>query len=458
MRRSWRDPALWLGLLGSLLVLVGTTAACWVAPDFVARPFWASMSTLGTWPGRIVLLIGIVALAIAFVLARRSGRPGVLAGVWYAPLLVAPPVLSRDVYAYLDQGWLAANGNPYVTPMGVVSPFARLCDDFWRGTTTVYPPLTLKLQAGIVSLGQENPVLTILLMRLPVVAGLALIGWLAPRVARKVYGGVRDDARVRWLFLLNPLTVIHLVGGGHNDAVMIAMVVVACALATTRYGYLTGALAAGVAMSVKQPGLLAAPLVALIAWPSRDLARRLVRGIGATLLAIAGFVASTAATGLGFGWLKADGAPSRAYTQSPASLVRLAVQDIHPFRDGTVFSVVLAVTMLAFVGVVVWLWLTRWRTPLAIGAWGYLAFAALGPGLQPWYLLYSLVFVAMIRVRPRGVALVSAWVTSLVATNAFTDSWNVSTLWGFLGTLPVALAVGWFLWRPRAELVGSPSV
>lgn len=452
MRHSWTQPGTWLGLLGSLLVLVGASAAPWQAPHVRTRG-WGWFAAVGQPAGQLLLGAGVALLCVAFFLLAPRRAPGPssawVAALWYVPLLVAPPVLSRDVYAYLDQGWLTAGGNPYETPMGVVSPFAGLVDDFWRGTTAVYPPLALELQRGVVALGGGDVVTTVLLMRLPVLGSVALVAWLAPRLAARVPGGLHDADRVRWLFLLNPLTVVHLVGGAHNDAVMIALVVLACWLATTRGGYVTGAVVAGLAACTKQPGLLAAVLVALIALPPRALGRRVAAAAGAVAIALAAFAVATAATGLGYGWTRSDASPAKAYTQSPGSLLRSTVKSFSPIKDPQLYGLVIAVFAVALVAVLAWLWLTRWRHPLEVGAWGYLAYAALGPGLQPWYLLYAVVFLAMIPCSHRAWVALCAWVASLLFAPWVSETVGTTSLPSFALSLPVASLAAWLVHRDR---------
>ena len=52
---------------------------------------------------------------------------------------------------------------------------------------------------------------------------MALIGWAVVQLARRC--GVIPQAAV-WLGVLNPLTILHLVGGIHNEAILLGLLLV----------------------------------------------------------------------------------------------------------------------------------------------------------------------------------------------------------------------------------------
>lgn len=448
-----------LGLLGSVLVAVGALSARFVAREFLAMPAWGALAALPDVAGRLLLAAGIVVVAVAFALLdprHRRVDARRVAALWYLPLLLVPPVVSRDMYAYVDQGWMALHVDPYTTGMGTVGPFTHLVDDFWRGTTTVYPPLALLVQASVVVISSGSVVAAVLLMRLPVVASLAVIAWLAPVVARRITGGAADAGRVRWIALLNPITVVHLVGGGHNDAVMIALVVAAVALATTRQGFWTGSVVAGLAMAAKQPGLLAAVAVALVAAPAATLVRRVGAAVAAVVVALATFALVSVAT-YGFGWLTGDGAPTTVETQSPACLASLVASAATGIGYPSAYAVALPLALAALGVVLLALWLGRWREPVAFLALALLAFAALGPGLQPWYLAYGLVVAAAARLSSRAWVLVWAWAAQVCVGNYLAEAWGMLTLHTFAWSLPAALVTGaaaWW-WQRGPRLSGA---
>ncbi|MGL5406567.1 MAG: polyprenol phosphomannose-dependent alpha 1,6 mannosyltransferase MptB [Propionibacteriaceae bacterium] len=455
LRRSY--AGLTLGTASTLCLALGNTASHWMPANFAVLEPWRTVAAMGHPVGYVLEIVGLLGICVAFGLVRpydgKQIDPRIIAICWFIPFVIAPPVLSRDVYAYLDQGWVVGHGDPYHTPMGTVSPYAYLVDDFWRGTTPVYPPLALAIQWLMVVLGRGHVVATVLLMRLPVVCSLAVLSEATPRLTKRIAGTVKDPARIRWFILLNPIVVVHLMGGGHNDAAMIALVVLACLLATTKYGFWTGSLVAGLAMAAKQPGLMAAVLVALLAYPGLSFIRRCMAAVGAIAVALASFVAVSVGTGMGFGWIGANGSPTKALTQSPASLIRLIFGEMIPGLNKDLFyAILIGISGVALVVVLAWLWLKLPDYPLAIGAWGFLAFTLLGPGLQAWYIVPALAFIAMLPMSKKQTALLSGYGMSLLLTNWFASGMGRPMLMAFLWTLPVAIvtAIAVFLWKQNA--------
>ncbi len=66
-----------------------------------------------------------------------------------------------------------------------------------------------------------------MLLRLCMLPGLLLLIWAAPRVARHV--GANGAASL-WICVLNPLVIVHLMGGVHNEMLMVGLMMAAIAL------------------------------------------------------------------------------------------------------------------------------------------------------------------------------------------------------------------------------------
>ncbi len=81
-----------------------------------------------------------------------------------------------------------------------------------------YGPFFLWLGRGISSLTGDNIVAGIFLHRLLALAGVALIVWAIPRLAKRC--GVSAVSSL-WLGAANPLLLFHLVAGIHNEALML---------------------------------------------------------------------------------------------------------------------------------------------------------------------------------------------------------------------------------------------
>lgn len=100
--------------------------------------------------------------------------------LWVLPLLIAPPMYSRDVYSYLAQSEIAVKGlDPYrVGPapgLGLDHVFTLSVPNMWRETPAPYGPLFLWIGEGISRITGENIVAAVLCHRLVVLLGVGLI-------------------------------------------------------------------------------------------------------------------------------------------------------------------------------------------------------------------------------------------------------------------------------------------
>lgn len=453
----------WLGLLGTSLLAVGSLSPAYLPQ---ASPYWPVMRALGldTWGARAfatVLVIGAVALLIY---AWFELRPSVYRDVkhwavlawWSLPLLLAPPIFSHDAYSYAAQGWLLHNGlNPYeVSPSVLPGTFADQVAWLWRYTPAPYGPLAMTISHGLVDLAGHNPYYSAVAQRIPALVGVALIVHFLPRIARRMGADVRLTA---WFATINPLLVIDLVGGAHNDALMLGLMVLAVHLAYQgRFWVAVACL--GVASAIKQPALLAAFPVAVIgsgwaSWRPRDLLAFLPRALAAAAGVVAVFAAISFVTGLGFGWLNAVSVPGMIVTLAPFSLLGWGVQQAllaagMPGAAALAMPVAQGVSLAIAVAFVTWLALRHGRTrPMTFLAWAYLAFAVFGPALHTWYLLWGALFLPLAR-PPARVLRVGAAVTSvLLVYGAGNLAWRNDAV--ALALAAVAAGLVWLVLRSR---------
>ncbi|GAB7048126.1 polyprenol phosphomannose-dependent alpha 1,6 mannosyltransferase MptB [Catenuloplanes indicus] len=185
-------------------------------------------------PSAITIAAGLVAMGAvvgAWLLAGRHAAhlpPRVLSAVaaaWAAPLLLARPLFSGDVWSYLAQGATAALGlDPYrlgpASALGADSVFTAQVSHYWADTPAPYGPAWMLLSRGVALLTGENLEAGVLAYRSVALAGVVLIAWALPRLA--VRAGASPGVAV-WLGLLNPLVLWHLVAGVHNDALMLGL-------------------------------------------------------------------------------------------------------------------------------------------------------------------------------------------------------------------------------------------
>src|SRR6478609_2961433 len=228
----------WLGLLGSLALAAGglTSGAL---PAAATGPALRASGGAGT----VLVFAGLAVLTAAWLLL---GPPGRRAGgqhpsatrwltttlaCWAAPLLLLPPLFSRDVYSYLAQGAMQAGGlDVYADgPAALGGPVAQQVPPVWQHTPAPYGPGFLLLARAAAPLA-DHPYAGTLLLRLSAVLAVAALTALLPALARRLGTDPADALR---LGALNPLVLLHLVAGAHNDAVPLALML-AGLLAATR--------------------------------------------------------------------------------------------------------------------------------------------------------------------------------------------------------------------------------
>jgi len=241
---------------------------------------------------------------------------------------------SRDVYSYLAQSEIAVKGlDPYrvgpATGLGLDHVFTLSVPNMWRETPAPYGPLFLWIGQGISAVTGENIVAAVLCHRLVVLLGVGLIVWATPRLARRC--GVAEVSAL-WLGAANPLLIMHLVAGIHNEALMLGLMLAGTEFALrgieaanrliprplawprgqqdwTRWWplamLLLGVVLIAMSSQVKLPSLLALGFVAMALacrWGGTFKAFFLAGGsLTAVALAVIGLIGW--ASGLGFGWV-----------------------------------------------------------------------------------------------------------------------------------------------------------
>ena len=101
-------------------------------------------------------------------------RVVLVVAIWAVPLLLAPPLFSRDVYTYSAQGEMMSHHiNPYSYGPEVLgtTPFNEMADTVWSGTESPYGPTFLSVD-GLLDQASGHQILPdLVLLRLLEVAG-----------------------------------------------------------------------------------------------------------------------------------------------------------------------------------------------------------------------------------------------------------------------------------------------
>ncbi len=408
-----RRPAL-LGLLAVVSICVGASLP--------SSPFKLEMG--GTWffgeadwPSTTLMLPGVVAVyggMVLFVrvwyglfqtLRARGGVPirplAYMLALWILPLLAVAPLFSKDVFSYAAQGeMMSRHINPYHYGPGTLGsgPYVSGVDPLWANTPAPYGPLFLMLAGWSASLTFHHALLTIELLRLQSVAGLALIAYCIPKLARS-FG--RDPGPAFVLAVLNPLTLLALVGGAHNDAIMVGLLL-AGVTAARSFHPVWGIVLCALAASIKVPAAIG---IVYVAWdwagPFADwrrISRVLVR---AGLLTVAVMGVLSLVSGLGWGWIANLGTPGTVRSwMAPATGFGLLISGTaHVIGIGVglggVLTLTRAIGLIGAAAIAVYCLRNRQRIGV-LGALGatMMAFVLLGPVVQPWYLTWGIIIVA----------------------------------------------------------------
>jgi hypothetical protein len=471
-----------VGLIGAVALGWGT----WQVGALADRRFrlrWLDgVPVLGVVPqpprfvAYVLWVAGVALLSLAWVLLRRRtvgpghgltvGTVGAIAALWMVPLLLVPPIGSRDVYSYVAHGELAARGvDPgEVAPvgLGLTSPVLQSVDPVWRNVVSAYGPLNTGVAEAAVRVADHDVETSVILWRLVAMGGVALLGVGVVMLAR---GTGRDPVDALALAVAGPLTIVQLVGGPHNEALMVGLLAVGVAVGTTRWG--RGAWVAGVALcglgaAVKAPALLGSVYVGWVGsgqdqgrddrWPTR-LARTAVAGV----ISLAVIAATSVLTGVGWGWIGGLSAGSNVTSllslSTTLGLVAAWVLQ-QPLGLGSVVTDVRDLFLAASIAIG---GVLLWRSPklgLAGLAGALLLVGALGPAVHPWYLAWCLPPAAVVLAgRP------VRWAMAIAVVAAFSTRPMGGGLVRNLGYFPVPMLLGlaalaggaWWLTRGPAR-------
>jgi alpha-1,6-mannosyltransferase len=226
-----RDRVGLLGITGllvtTLLVSVGAAHTDSLLPESVrpvpqwlAGPFGSTGFGLGGWGLIGVLVVMFASYAVAMRAADRLSARTVLMCIaaMNALVLLAPPLLSTDVFSYQFYGRMGSlyGANPYLAGPHALAldPLFPYIGAKWAYTPTVYGPLFTALSYVLAPLSIAASALTYKAIAACASLGTVAIVWNAARLR-----GI-NPVRAAALVGLNPLIVVYGVGGGHNDLLM----------------------------------------------------------------------------------------------------------------------------------------------------------------------------------------------------------------------------------------------
>lgn len=450
----------WLGTIGALLIALGGLGAGAlpvVGNPYESWPFGSLMSRMLQSSSAIVF-IGVGFMVTAWICmaplvgaplrlrkaehnprptgdgedTRFSHSPRVLTQSqmwrtwlgWVLPLLVTAPLFTQDIYSYLANGSIVLQGlDPYsagpVELLGADNDLARSVPFIWANSPSPYGPVALGLAALVSWLTHDSIIWGVVLHRVFSLLGIIAAGWAISRLATRCR--VAPEAAL-WLGILNPLTILHLVGGIHNESFMLGLALVGVELGlravndshAARWRVWALFIASGVLIScagmVKVTGFIGLGFVGMAA--ARGLvdkhgvpAVRAVLGAGlAQLLLLAVSIAAvTIITGIDIGWIFGQGgaATIRSWLSATTSVgvgagflgMLLGLGD----HTEAILSVTRTVGVIIAAGFMLRMLYATFRGAIhPVGGLGVSTFALVVffPVVQPWYILWAVLPLA----------------------------------------------------------------
>ena len=311
----------------------------------------------------------------AAVCVRRGGtlRLAVVVAVVVQLLpLVAPLMLSRDVYLYWAEARVVTvhHANPYVTTPSEFpnDPATRQASAQWRDEPEPYGPAWVALGAAPAAVAGSSAQAARWAYRLLAVIGVVAVLTLLAR---------RSGAAAVTFFGWNPLLAFHLAGGGHTD-VWIALALV---VGVAYRGRAPGGAAWSIGTGFKVVPAILLPLELAqrrLTWPRRAWAGLLLAGVAVLVLATAFF---------GLHWV--SGVSAGAHLTSPVGGVHVLSQ------LGLRHRYAVAGAALVFTAVYAVLLRRAWRTGSAQLSLAATALCLCSSLLRPWYAAWPVALAAV---------------------------------------------------------------
>jgi hypothetical protein len=348
---------MWAGFLAYLAVL-------WSAPSLGRRLVWGT----------------IVVLVTAFA--------------------VCPVLLSHDVYSYVDYARLGVRHglDPYVHAPEAVPSDPAFAKVTWTETTSAYGPLFTLATYPLAWLPVGAAVAA-----LKAVAALSILG-IAALASRIAVGRGADPLRAAAFVALNPLVLVHVVGGAHNDGLtmLLAMLAVSATLSARE---VAGGAALTAAVFTKLSAALLAPFALLGArTPATGRKRSYIERNRPVGRAVGGAIGVAVTVGLAawlaFGWDWLGGLGLAGENQSRTS--HMSVPITFARLTGLGAGGVRLAAALLYAAFVAYLLHRTWRGADWVRAAGWAALGLLlaTSWLLPWYLIWALPLAAISRDRP----------------------------------------------------------
>jgi Glycosyltransferase family 87 len=358
-------------------------------PEWIAGPFtdlgWGHLTA-----DQFYLLLGAMAVGYGVVIARGSElRARWLVGaivVLHLAFLLAAPLLSTDVFNYIDYARLGAlhGMDPYIHGPIASPSDPAFVHTAWRHVGSVYGPLFT-----IASYPFAHASVAGALWWFKTVAAISSLCCVAlvSAIARRLR---RSPVIAAAVFGLNPLLLTWTVGGAHNDLLMLALMLAGVWLALSEREAIGGA-ALVAAAAVKATAVVALPFMALGARRHR----RVLLGAAAAGVSLYA-VATVAFPGHPLGAI-----PVLQQQRELVGFSSIPKQLALLFGTPVVTNAMRTGATLLLLAVLLWLAVRVWRGADWITAcgWAMVTLVATSTWFVGWYAVWSLPFAAISRSR-----------------------------------------------------------
>jgi hypothetical protein len=399
---------------------------------------------------RAIGAVGLGLLVVSWAYALRLVHLGVLglrqtaliAGLWAVALFLLPPILSSDVYSYTAHSMMILQGGDVYTqtPAQVIpsTPELAATDPRWSDTVSPYGPLWTVVEgfAGLLGLGM-GPLIEVVFRLISTASAVVAVG--------VVVAAVRPEHRAWALALvgLNPIILLHFVGGVHQDAMMMALAVAGVALADRRPRTAVALATAGAMIKITA-GFAAAAIVFyhVRRAPQGERMATFVRlaAVGAAVVGVLLLLVPS-------GWrsLLALGTPgSITDAMAPTFLVSALLSGLGLGSMDTVLPLVRDLGLLTAAGYGAYLLATAerrsvWRT----AGMGLVGLVALSPVIHPWYVTWGILLLVPVSIRNRPMTIGIMGVSLLLVFKSLPSAayWAM----GFLFVAVVVAGLAWVL-------------
>ena len=310
------------------------------------------------------------------------------------------PYLSTDAFTYVAQGHqVIAGHNPYTEPVRALggTPFGLDLDrEGWPAVHDVSPygPLWTELEAAA-DLAAGDILTSVLLIKLIVTAfslGCAALIWV-------ILGCVRPRCQVLGtiLYLWNPVVVMEFAGEGHNDALVVFLLLLSLYF-LVRHKFDQSVVVGGVGALIKIVALVFVPLELVYAWRTHQ---RRTRMLGA--LALGGFAAAAIAVAVytpvwagraTFDGLRDHARPNLMSASTPSVLYWYLMRSYSEDTSARLVLLLMTTGFLAYTAVAS---LKVCNAATLLRACGQVAimYLVLAPGYWPWYAAMPIALLAL---------------------------------------------------------------